>query len=108
VEEEDTDSREPLLGYSTLRGESESPASTQHEEDDSWERDAGEADGDDGGCGEGEGEGAAGKLEKGVLYRAGARIVVYRCSSFTGSRTWDGIDVNAHRAAEEVSAEAGD
>jgi hypothetical protein len=38
-----------------------------------------------------------------VLSRAGERLVVYRCSSFTGSRTWDGIDVNAHRAAEEVS-----
>lgn len=30
-------------------------------------------------------------------------IVVYALASFTGSRTWDGVDVNAHRAAQEVS-----
>ena len=29
-------------------------------------------------------------------------IVVYITTSFTGSKTWDGVDVNAHRAAEEV------
>ena len=29
-------------------------------------------------------------------------IVVYITISFTGSKTWDGVDVNAHRAAEEV------
>lgn len=27
------------------------------------------------------------------------------CKSFTGSHTWDGIDVNAHKAAGELDAE---
>jgi len=26
------------------------------------------------------------------------------CKSFTGSHTWDGIDVNAHKAANEIDA----
>jgi hypothetical protein len=30
-------------------------------------------------------------------------VVVYLTKSFTGSHTWDGADVNGHRAAEEVS-----
>ncbi len=29
-------------------------------------------------------------------------IAAYTTTSFTGSHTWDGIDVNAHRAAKEV------
>lgn len=31
------------------------------------------------------------------------RVLV--CKSFTGSHTWDGIDVNTHKAAGEVDAE---
>ena len=31
-----------------------------------------------------------------------SHIVTYITTSFTGSHTWDGIDVNAHRAAKEV------
>lgn len=29
-------------------------------------------------------------------------VVIHITTSFTGSHTWDGIDVNAHRAAQEV------
>ena len=30
-------------------------------------------------------------------------VVVHLTKSFSGSHTWDGVDVNAHRAADEVS-----
>jgi hypothetical protein len=29
-------------------------------------------------------------------------VVVHLTKSFSGSHTWDGVDVNAHRAADEV------
>ncbi len=29
-------------------------------------------------------------------------IAIYSATSFSGSHTWDGIDVNAHRTAKEV------
>ncbi|CAD6582879.1 MAG: hypothetical protein TREMPRED_003411, partial [Tremellales sp. Tagirdzhanova-0007] len=32
-------------------------------------------------------------------------IATYITTSFTGSHTWDGIDVNAHRAAKEIDVE---
>jgi hypothetical protein len=32
-------------------------------------------------------------------------LQVLVCKSFTGSHTWDGIDVNGHKAAGEVDAE---
>jgi hypothetical protein len=31
-------------------------------------------------------------------------VKILVCKSFTGSHTWDGIDVNAHKAAEEIDA----
>ena len=33
------------------------------------------------------------------------KVVTYASCSFTGSHTWDGTDVNAHRAAKEVDDE---
>lgn len=30
------------------------------------------------------------------------RVLVHVCKSFTGSHTWDGIDVNAWKASKEV------
>ena len=35
----------------------------------------------------------------------GLEVVGYLVNSFTGSMTWDGIDVNAYRASKEVDAE---
>lgn len=32
-------------------------------------------------------------------------LKVFVCRSFTGSHTWDGIDVNAHRASKEIDQE---
>lgn len=31
------------------------------------------------------------------------KLEVLLCQSFQGSKTWDGVDVNAHRASQEVS-----
>ena len=35
----------------------------------------------------------------------GLELKILICKSFTGSHTWDGIDVNAHKAAGEVDGE---
>ena len=35
----------------------------------------------------------------------GLELKILICKSFTGSHTWDGIDVNAHKAAGEVDSE---
>lgn len=35
----------------------------------------------------------------------GLELKILICKSFTGSHTWDGIDVNAHKAAGELDAE---
>jgi hypothetical protein len=35
-------------------------------------------------------------------YRDGLGTRILVCTSFTGSHTWDGIDVNAHKAAGEI------
>lgn len=32
----------------------------------------------------------------------GLELKILVCKSFTGSHTWDGIDINAHRAAGEI------
>jgi hypothetical protein len=37
--------------------------------------------------------------------RPGLDVRVFVCKSFTGSHTWDGIDVNAHRASREIDQE---
>jgi hypothetical protein len=37
--------------------------------------------------------------------RSDLQLQVLVCKSFTGSHTWDGIDVNGHRAAGEVDLE---
>jgi hypothetical protein len=37
--------------------------------------------------------------------RVGLEVRVLVCKSFTGSHTWDGIDVNAHRASREIDQE---
>jgi hypothetical protein len=37
--------------------------------------------------------------------RLGLEVRVLVCKSFTGSHTWDGIDVNAHRASREIDQE---
>ena len=34
----------------------------------------------------------------------GLETKILVCKSFTGSHTWDGIDVNAHKAANEIDA----
>lgn len=34
--------------------------------------------------------------------RDGLEVKILVCKSFTGSHTWDGIDVNAHKAAGEI------
>jgi triacylglycerol esterase/lipase EstA (alpha/beta hydrolase family) len=39
------------------------------------------------------------------ITRDGLELHILVCKSFTGSHTWDGIDVNAHRAAKEIDTE---
>ena len=34
--------------------------------------------------------------------RNGLEVNILVCKSFTGSHTWDGVDVNAHKAAGEI------
>jgi hypothetical protein len=33
---------------------------------------------------------------------SGLEVKILVCKSFTGSHTWDGIDINAHRASKEI------
>jgi hypothetical protein len=39
---------------------------------------------------------------KGRATTESPQVVVYNCNSFGWGHTWDGVDVNAERAAEEV------